>query len=234
MSRTSCHCSLSISKFRPFFVAEIRWVRKLRDWRRSSASRIRSARSTPTSDWAAIQSVRMRSWYRLSRPGRLLPEESGILVVFSSVHFLGRMNRQSLPDGGPQNLGLEGLADQEGGLQLFAGQQSFGETGDEDHWQIGGAQDLLHRLDAAVAALELDVGQDQFRQGFGGETQRFLLARGLTADLVAHVGDETGDILGDQGFVLYDEDADGSLGRKLGAGGFKLGADFSRRSVEDA
>src|SRR4051812_417026 len=169
MSRTSCHCSLSISKFRPFFVAEIRWVRKLRDWRRSSASRIRSARRTPTSDWAAIQSLRMRSWYRLSRPGRLLPEDSGILVVFSLVHFLGRMDRQGLPDGGPQDLGLERLADQKCGLKLLTGQQAFGETGDEDHGQVGGAQDLLHGLDAAVAAFELDIGKDQFGQRLGGE-----------------------------------------------------------------
>src|SRR3954454_11884177 len=169
MSRTSCHCSLSMSKFKPFFVAAIRWLRKLRDWRRSSASRIRSARSTPTSDWAAIQSVSMRSWYRLSRPGKLLPEDSGILAVFSSVHFLGRMNRQGLPDGGPQDFGLERLADQEGGFELLAGQQAFGEAGDEDHRQVGRAQDLLHRLDAAVAALELDIGKDQLRQGFGGK-----------------------------------------------------------------
>src|SRR3954463_13490832 len=140
MSRTSCHCSLSISKFRPFFVAEIRWVRKLRDWRRSSASRIRSARRTPTSDWASIQSLRMRSWYRLSRPGRLLPDDSGILVVFSSVHFLGRMNRQSLPDSGSQHLGLERLADEEGGFELLAGQQAFGEAGYEDHGKVGRAQ----------------------------------------------------------------------------------------------
>ncbi len=71
------------------------------------------------------------------------------------------LEEQRLAGDGRHHRGLEWLGDQECGLRPLTGQETLRIGGDENHRNLEGLQQLIHRIKAGGAVGELDVRQNQ-------------------------------------------------------------------------
>ena len=122
--------------------------------------------------------------------------------------------------------GWKGLVIRKVGSGPLAGEEAFGEGGDEDHRHIVAGEDVLHRVDAAGVVGQLDVGEHEAGDVLGHGSGGFVAGGGHAADGVAEFLDQGFDVGGDHRLVLDDQDFGRQFGVDLGLGFGDQGLDL--------
>ncbi len=108
----------------------------------------------------------------------------------------------------------ERLGDEKARLDTLVVQEPLGKGGDEDHRDRPAARplgqpavdDVVDSLDARAGVGELDVGENQARARGTGHGDRLVPRGGDAEHPVPRLADDAGDVHGDHGLVLDDQD----------------------------